>query len=393
MEAKRQRELTPWQEALQRRVGNPVRWSDADKCLIVVGIMLPGVGLIALMRVLFGEWLFLPPNVESGIRGLEVRLEIAGAIAWTAMGVAGWLLRTRGSSSPLFVHLTIQLYALTISGLVFLAGPFQSPGWVLVLGGGVLGLLLFGRPALLGLLTFVVFLGGLTVVAEVGHTGDVAIATSPPPVESPAYHNWLLRMSISTLLFSVMTLLLFHYVISLLRDREQRLERMARTDGLTGLYNRRHLMHIIERELKRSRRYELELSCIILDLDLFKSINDEYGHLVGDRVLVAVAEALELGVRDTDIVARYGGEEFVLLLPNTGRDGALELAERCRVFVAQADVDGFDRTVTASLGVATLEVGADETTVDALLHAADAALYDAKRSGRNKVVVSPGVAA
>lgn len=167
------------------------------------------------------------------------------------------------------------------------------------------------------------------------------------------------------------------------------LERAATTDGLTGLYNRRTLNERFAEAALRAERTGNPLSVILGDVDHFKSVNDTYGHQVGDDVLVGVARTLLRCARATDIVARYGGEEFCLVCEHTDASGAAHLAERIRRSIAQLrfDTDLGPLEVTSSFGVATLGDHGDDT--ESLLKSADEALYRAKEKGRNRVVISP----
>lgn len=171
-----------------------------------------------------------------------------------------------------------------------------------------------------------------------------------------------------------------------LRVKNEQLQLVSRTDGLTGIWNRRHLMEVGEVELDWARRYKNELGCIMLDLDHFKLVNDRHGHLVGDQVLSAVAEQLQQDLRKCDLAARYGGEEFVLLLPQTGLEGAHAVAERQRLAVAALSVPAGMTEVrpTVSLGVAAYPTHPAESIEDLFRHA-DQALYRAKEAGRNRV--------
>ncbi|MDX9734759.1 MAG: GGDEF domain-containing protein [Thermoanaerobaculia bacterium] len=171
-----------------------------------------------------------------------------------------------------------------------------------------------------------------------------------------------------------------------LRAANEVIERLARTDPLTHLVNRRGLEEAIAHERDRAERTGEPLSVVALDLDRFKRVNDTWGHAVGDRLLAAVGEALRAGVRPYDVAARLGGEEFLLVLPATRRERAADVAERLRARVADLVVEGLPERVTSSAGVA--EHARGETT-EALLARADAALYEAKRQGRDQVVVAP----
>ncbi len=168
-----------------------------------------------------------------------------------------------------------------------------------------------------------------------------------------------------------------------------RLEALAHTDPLTQVLNRRALTLRLSAELERARRYESQVSMLLIDIDHFKHINDNYGHLVGDDVLREVADRLASTVRSVDIVARYGGEEFVIVLPETSQEGALAFAERIREQMAGHTFRAAsDRSLrlTASIGVACFPLpGVD--SVEELFALADEALYRAKAGGRNMVAV------
>ncbi len=161
----------------------------------------------------------------------------------------------------------------------------------------------------------------------------------------------------------------------------------AHKDALTGVYNRSTLDDSLTREIKLAHRYQRPLAMIILDIDHFKSVNDTYGHAVGDQVIKAIAERTGKCIRSTDILFRYGGEEFVALLSNTDLQGAQLLAERIRAAVEQEQICCGDQTlrVTASLGVA--ELAANENQAQFFTRA-DQALYQAKREGRNRVCLA-----
>jgi diguanylate cyclase (GGDEF)-like protein len=165
-------------------------------------------------------------------------------------------------------------------------------------------------------------------------------------------------------------------------------QRQARTDDLTGLANHRRFQEALASELERSKRFGHSVSLLMLDIDDFKEVNDSYGHQQGDLVLREVARILRESSREIDEPARYGGEELAVVLPETSLEGAYNLAERVRARIEALEFDtpeGSDSlSVTASLGVAAIEPGAGDGR--ALVAAADAALYDAKRSGKNKTM-------
>jgi len=158
------------------------------------------------------------------------------------------------------------------------------------------------------------------------------------------------------------------------------------TDGLTGLPNRRRLMEVLAGEIPRARRYHRELSLVMMDIDHFKRINDTLGHLAGDHVLRELANVISMHVRQGEVFARYGGEEFVLVLPETSKDQALQVADRLRQRVEACTFQFADRRipVTVSLGIGVF-VG-DEMDERGLIDGADRNLYKAKEAGRNRVI-------
>jgi diguanylate cyclase (GGDEF)-like protein len=164
-------------------------------------------------------------------------------------------------------------------------------------------------------------------------------------------------------------------------------QRLATLDGLTGTYNRRHFMELAHLAFESARRFGQPLTAVMLDVDHFKSINDEYGHHVGDQVLRTLAERCRSTLRTIDVLGRYGGEEFAILLPGTTRrNAATILAERIRHRVAEELVhtDAGPVGVTVSVGVAAMET--TTRNPEELFKRADAALYEAKQAGRNRVV-------
>ncbi len=211
--------------------------------------------------------------------------------------------------------------------------------------------------------------------------------------------RWLyaaLAGALTVILIVVAVLLHVHRLNLRLRteiDRRRRLEQelrvLASTDSLTGVANRRHWLDLAEREIGRARRQGEPLAVLVMDLDFFKAINDAYGHAVGDRVLVGFAQACCEQLRGHDSVGRMGGEEFCVLLPATDRDAAAEIAERIRHAATRITVplsgEGLLQ-VSVSIGVASVEAG--DPDIDAALARADAALYRAKQTGRNRVCMA-----
>ncbi len=171
-------------------------------------------------------------------------------------------------------------------------------------------------------------------------------------------------------------------------EYHEEIYRLTIIDGLTDIHNKRYLLEFLDRELARSARYQRPLALAMFDLDRFKSINDEMGHLGGDFTLREIAACVKGSIRKEELFARYGGEEFVVVLPETTDDGALVVAERMRVLVEKHlfQYEGKTFPVTISVGVATTN-GDEALTPNELIRQADEKLYQAKNLGRNKVVM------
>jgi diguanylate cyclase (GGDEF)-like protein len=186
---------------------------------------------------------------------------------------------------------------------------------------------------------------------------------------------------------SILTAIADFAAIALVNARNfDRINELVVTDDLTGLYNSRHFGQLIESEFLRAQRYHMELSLVFLDLDYLKKINDVHGHLVGSRMLSELGRLIGKNIRDCDRAARYGGDEFVIILPQTGKQQALSMAEKLLEMMRSTKFisdDNQEIRLTASFGVATYPQ--DGTSRVELLRAADIAMYDAKLAGRNCV--------
>ena len=176
-------------------------------------------------------------------------------------------------------------------------------------------------------------------------------------------------------------------------QRRREAEDISHLDPLTNLFNRRYFFTLVEYECKRDRRFLHDSSLLLLDLDHFKLVNDTFGHLAGDQVLQAIAQIIKSGIRQKDVHCRYGGEEFAILLPQTSIDTAIRVGQRLREILENHPIptDKGLVGVTMSIGVASRS-GEDEISFDSLIEQADAALYAAKKAGRNQVWESAGEA-
>jgi diguanylate cyclase (GGDEF)-like protein len=204
--------------------------------------------------------------------------------------------------------------------------------------------------------------------------------------------GWLILRDI---IVAILGFLVYLCILAMKRwtERESLYLEMSTTDGLTRLSNRNFFINRGQEEIARTREQTLpsspSLACIMIDLDHFKQINDTWGHHAGDQVLIAASKVMMRNARKTDEVGRYGGEEFAMLLPGTSLKRAAQIAERIRRKISDMNVivDGSNIEVTASFGVACFP-STDIDNMEDLLKAADKALYEAKETGRNKVVTA-----
>lgn len=175
---------------------------------------------------------------------------------------------------------------------------------------------------------------------------------------------------------------------SMMRDLNEALKEASTKDALTGIGNRRMLMERLKAETTRAERLQRPLTLTIVDVDRFKSVNDTYGHETGDKVLIEIARVIESGVREYDSCGRWGGEEFLIIMPEIGAGEGAQLVERLRHAIGALRVRAGDELIesSASFGIAERRAG---ETVTQTIHRADAALYQAKRAGRNRYDIAP----
>jgi diguanylate cyclase (GGDEF)-like protein len=238
-------------------------------------------------------------------------------------------------------------------------------------------------------------LAGVTVVSIVASVAITVLAhrVAGEPMLPLA---WAICIACPAVLAPTFSLGSFSLLIKLDHAHEQ-MRLISNIDDLTGAYNRRYFMDRLRAEVERSARSGFSFSLALIDIDNFKSVNDQYGHLAGDEVLRRLAQTCMAQVRSTDTFARFGGEEFVVLLPQTDTAHALQWLERLRQHVAQLRVElpGAILGATVSIGLATTGkvVQLPAVEIDTVLRVADEALYRAKRAGKNQVAGPFGVAA
>ncbi len=210
----------------------------------------------------------------------------------------------------------------------------------------------------------------------------------PTPMDLKMSNGTVLRCHLAVLP-DAGRMLIYSDVTDIVRHALE-LERLATTDGMTGIYNRRHFLALADLEWNKACRYNRPLTLLLLDIDYFKSINDTYGHQAGDDVIVHLANLAGSCKRATDVLARLGGEEFALLLPETDLPQALICAERLREELAAHPLVVASQPIRATISIGVAAKSSKTTTFSELINMADKALYDAKRAGRNRVTCSLG---
>lgn len=254
--------------------------------------------------------------------------------------------------------------------LIALTGGFDSPfffGYFLVVAGAAL------------------VVGGPTTFAVAGITSLVYVLMLVVTAGDEIGAEQLARVAFNLLALGLLSYLGVVVAREQRRSRQEAL-RLSRFDTLTNLYNRAHLYSALEREIRRAGRSGRRFCVLMLDLDDLKPINDTHGHHYGDRVLRSVSEVIRRSIRLTDMAARYGGDEFVILLPETDPTGAYVLAEKLRLGVLQIGIRVDDRLVRTSVSIGSVTFPDDGTTTDELLMSADAAMYESKRLGKDRIV-------
>jgi len=203
-----------------------------------------------------------------------------------------------------------------------------------------------------------------------------------------ATHSWYSYPEVIILIItgSFISFLVFFIVQnnSQLKQARNELAVLAKSDPLTGIFNRRHFAELVEMDIERAQRFKESSYVILIDADYFKNVNDTYGHLVGDKVLIEIAARMKEIIRPYDLLARYGGEEFIIYMPNSNNDGVAAAAERLRLKICEYPFKFSDicLNISASFGVAKI----DGAGIEKPIQNADIALYQAKEEGRNGVV-------
>ncbi len=325
-------------------------------------------------------------GLEALIHTMFLGLSLAHGVMWMAVAQLAYLLAT---AIALYCSYRRQVAwsLIIVSCVIVVQEPVSTAffGWQTGFW-----LYFMALPQIMFLLREIRF--SLKLVALVGLALLFIVRSLVAPGETPvidisdSLQNWLLRLNVVTTLLTLAVLAYLQAQTS--AGLEEELSRIALTDPLTGLYNRRALVLMSDERMRTAQRQRQALCLAVLDIDHFKKINDRYGHETGDHILVKVAHILKTRLKAGDIAFRWGGEEFVILFGSGALSAAAVAAERLRLEMADNNRDGLP-LFTITIGVAEWQ---DNESSAALFERADAALYAGKEGGRNRVVTAPPTA-
>lgn len=369
-------------------ISNPLDWRPIDRLILLAS-------LVMIAPVMFGGTLLAamwltPRFIDHGVGVWLLAFYVVHAIVLGTYIAVALRRRHENSDWPALENFVVGSFVVNVLVGSFLTGTHFSQGLLLIFLGINITSALANIHKILTAYLLVCLV--MVVFAVIDFTGALQtaplFAAAPLRPDGAPVTGWLaVQVILGAILLAINRISMA--AISRWVEREDLYREMSTIDGLTRLTNRSSFIARGQSELSRARRVPAHVACVMVDLDHFKRINDTWGHHAGDKVLVVASSILMEMARQYDEVGRYGGEEFAILLPNATIDGAAAVAERIREKIASTsvEVDGQMISMTASFGVACYPApGIDD--LNDLLKAADKALYEAKESGRNKVVLA-----
>ncbi|MCP5018134.1 MAG: GGDEF domain-containing protein [Ketobacter sp.] len=375
-----------------RQIGNPLEWSSAKKANLLLWIYLVQQSIyqvwieMAMRLPEFAGMIDLQQVAHHRVYFNSLLMLSAGLILLTRLA------QTRNRQSVFYEYLATLYFGVSHVYYAYCVGLMSLPVGVVLAGAPVVGFIFFDRLAVASAFVIsLVLVIGLSLASFMDVLPYAPLAQNLYQGDGRLSMGWQLTYMVFASPHLVFIFALAYYVLQRWRIREQEAMHLSRTDSLTGLVNRRHILSLLEQEKVACEKREMPLCLVMVDLDHFKSINDRWGHDVGDQVLIMAALALKNTVRQLDHVGRYGGEEFLVILPGLEAEQARCLAERIRTTIAALVLelpDGESLSLSASLGMSCYTVS-QIVTVDDLVKQADVALYKAKGTGRDRLVVAP----
>lgn len=368
-----------------------LNWPPLHKCLLILALsaLIQTSWLVWKLYIYYHPELWIYINIDYLTRYIFINKIILAVL--TLPMLLCWYLRDSDTAQLILPYVCISTYSFTMIHEAYLVGLMSPATATTAVMSVVVGLVLFKRRIIYSVLSIFFAIAAWILYATLHGTLQYAplFVNIAADGSSKAVVFWASAMLAFGLPILIGGLVLLELLLSQWRQREKNIEILSQIDPLTGLYNRRTLYHFLSDLLNKNNDKPSLHSLILLDLDFFKKINDSYGHVVGDKILLATAEALQNTVRHNDIVSRFGGEEFVIVLTNTTHEQTMQVAERCRNELMKiticTDSDELQQVkITASFGITHFDSDIDST--DIIFKQADEALYHAKDLGRNQVV-------
>jgi diguanylate cyclase (GGDEF)-like protein len=368
--------------------GNPMFWPPTDGALLACLIII-GMNAFFLVTGIIGEVLpQLAPHIQQPVLRQFNLFSLSMITFWGGVFVLTLVIRRNNPQSLIPGMIITYMFGHPLVVMAYFNGVHSMVTGLLLAVTPAFGFVMFKNRHVMNAMLLIwleIILLGLAV--SLGWLADAPLYGDQPPNRFLA-PMWLFMQVLIGFPVAIGFLMFTRQIVSALRAREAEIRELSRRDTLTGVWNRGYLNELLAREVALAQRSGQPLAMVVADLDLFKRINDEYGHAAGDQALIHAARNLGASIREVDHLGRYGGEEFVLLLPNCDEENARITAERCRKALSAEPVktDRAELTLHGSFGVATAQ--GERIDSDDLFRRADQALYQAKEAGRNRVVVA-----
>lgn len=367
--------------------GGPV-WTPVRKTVLILFI-----GCSQLLFYSFWTLMLLTPEARNNIVNVDFVLYILPFCSLVVTGMivlasSGFLVNRRNPNASWYQYLGQLYYAGAFVFFGYLVGTLSMPVGIILISGPLIGMIFFElRYIAPACVISVLGLIALTYASALDLVPYAPVMPTGRPDFTQVSSVWLLSFYMFVMPHMIVAIYVADMTFGHWRERGIRARELSRTDVLTGIPNRRSILDILEKEIARTWRHGPPLAVALLDLDHFKKINDTWGHPVGDAVLQHATQLLQGTLRQCDTMGRFGGEEFMLVLPDTTQEGAAATLERCRKILEENPMQqesGPAITVTASFGL-TCNAHCMTLSSEQLIRAADDALYNAKRSGRNRI--------
>lgn len=380
---------------MKKFLSNPVDWNELDRAIFLgwLALLVPGLIFFAFSLIKYSTFDFyiqLKDRVDPFYLDLLLDFSIGMFLFLLLLNALALKVRQEKDCWRFYSYSVGLSVGFAVIFYGYVSGDLITDGVLVLLVTYAVAMPLLPMSVLTGLFVVGIVATALIVISEFMGWIPYAPMFKELPYDSEGH---LFAWRFPRFLLNVFVLFLSFYLTRIMlerwRERENLYREMSNIDGLTRLSNRRRFMRRGEREVELARIALDPIACIMVDLDFFKSVNDTHGHHVGDAVLIEVAALLESNARESDEVARYGGEEFSILLPGTTMKVAEQVAERIRSAVEAhvIQVDDLQISVTCSLGVSSVDrMSQVQHRLSDLLREADVALYEAKESGKNRVV-------